>query len=139
MKISTFQNKIRILFCFIVAFALIMIIRLYFLQIVHGQKYNDKADRQYINISVDTYDRGSIFFQNKKGDIISAASLKTGYILALNTKLMGTDTEMYYKNISKTLPIDADTFYSKASKINDPYEEIARQIPEEKIKTLSEL
>ena len=65
MKTNTFQNKVRLIFCFIVLFALIMVVRLYFLQIVYGQNYTDKADRQYTNVSVDTYDRGSIFFKDK--------------------------------------------------------------------------
>ena len=116
-----------------------MVTRLYFLQVVHGQNYSDKADRQYTSISVDTFDRGSIYFQNKGGDLISAASLKTGYILAVNTKLIATDTEMYYKKISGIIPIDAGTFYSKISKVNDPYEEFQKQIPEDKIKLISDL
>ena len=139
MKTNTFQNNVRIVFGFVVVFALLMVVRLYFLQIVYGENYNEKADRQYTSISVDTYDRGSIFFQDKKGNLISAASLKTGYILALNTKLMATNTEMYYKKISEIIPIDAGSFYSKASKVNDPYEEILRQIPEEKIKKINDL
>ncbi len=139
MKTNNFPNKVRFIFCLVVIFGLIMVTRLYFLQIVYGQNYNEKADRQYTSISVDTYDRGSIFFQDKNGGLISAASLETGYILALNTKLMATNTEMYYKKISAILPMDAGTFYSKASKVNDPYEEIARQVPEEKIKKINEL
>jgi cell division protein FtsI (penicillin-binding protein 3)/stage V sporulation protein D (sporulation-specific penicillin-binding protein) len=137
MKINAFQNKIRLIFCFIVFFALIMIVRLYFLQVINGQNYSDKADRQYTSVSVDTYDRGSIYFLDKNNAKISAASLKTGYILALNTKLMATDTEMYYKKINEIFPIDAGVFYSKATKVNDPYEEIAVHIPEEQIKSLS--
>jgi len=139
MKTNPFQKKVRWIFGIIVFFALIMVTRLYFLQVVHGQNYSDKADRQYTSISVDTFDRGSIFFQNKDGDLISAASLKTGYILAVNTKLIATDTEMYYKKISGIIPIDAGTFYSKISKVNDPYEELAKQIPEDKIKLISNL
>ena len=139
MKINTFQNKVRLIFCFIAFFALIMAVRLYFLQIVYGQDYSEKADRQYTSISVDTYNRGAIFFQDKNSDIISAASLKTGYILALNTKIIATGTEIYYKKISEILPMDAGTFYSKASKINDSYEEIAKQVSEDEIKKISEL
>jgi len=116
-----------------------MVVRLYFLQIVHGETYIEKADRQYTSVSVDTYGRGTIFFQDKKGDLISAASLKTGYILAVNTRLMATDTEMYYEKLSKIIPIEAGAFYSKTSKINDPYEEIARRIPEEQIKQINDL
>ena len=139
MKTNPFQKKVRWIFGIIVFFALIMVTRLYFLQVVHGQNYSDKADRQYTSISVDTFDRGSIYFQNKGGDLISAASLKTGYILAVNTKLIATDTEMYYKKISGIIPIDAGTFYSKISKVNDPYEEFQKQIPEDKIKLISDL
>lgn len=139
MKTNPFQNKVRILFGFIIFFALIMVVRLYFLQIVHGETYIEKADRQYTSVSVDTYGRGTIFFQDKKGDLISAASLKTGYILAVNTRLMATDTEMYYEKLSKIIPIEAGAFYSKTSKINDPYEEIARRIPEEQIKQINDL
>ena len=139
MKTNAFQKKVRIIFCLLVLFALIMVVRLYFLQVVDGQIYAERADRQYTSRSVDTYDRGKIFFQDKNGDKISAASIKSGYILALNTKLMSTDTTMYYKKISEIIPIDADTFYSKASKVNDPYEEIAKQVPEEQIKKISEL
>mgnify|MGYP001604179959 FL=1 len=139
MKNSTFQNKVRVIFCLVVLFAFIMIVRLYFLQVVQGQNYSEKADRQYTNVSVDIYNRGSIFFQDKNEDLISAASLKTGYILALNTRVMATDTKMYYEKISSIIPMDAGSFYSKASKINDPYEEIARQIPEDKIKLINEI
>lgn len=139
MKINTFQNKIRLLFCFIVLFGFVMITRLYFLQVVHGQSYSEKADRQYTNISVDTYDRGSIFFQNKSGDLISAASLESGYILAVNTKLIATDTEMYYKKISNIIKIDVGTFYSKVSKVNDPYEVLATEVSESDIKKISDL
>jgi cell division protein FtsI (penicillin-binding protein 3)/stage V sporulation protein D (sporulation-specific penicillin-binding protein) len=116
-----------------------MIIRLYFLQVVYGQNYSEKADRQYTSVSVDTYNRGSIFFQDKNQDLISAASLKTGYILALNPRIMATDTQMYYDKISKIIPIDAGSFYSKVSRVNDPYEEIARHIPEEKIKIINDI
>ena len=139
MKTNTFQNNVRIIFGLIFTFALLMVVRLYFLQIVNGENYNEKADRQYISLSTDTYDRGSIFFKDKDNNLISAASLKSGYILALNTKIMATDTEMYYKKLSAIIPLDAGTFYSKASKLNDPYEEIAKEISQDKIKQISDL
>lgn len=139
MKTSNFQRNIRIIYGLVLFFALLMIVRLYFLQIVRGENYNEKADRQYTSVSVDTYDRGNIFFQDKAKNTISAATLKTGYILALNTKMMATDTEMYYKTISKIITLDAGEFYSKATKINDPYEEIAKHISEDKIKLINDL
>jgi len=139
MKTNSFQNKIRVIFGLIVIFSLLMVAKLYLLQVVNGQNYSDKEDRQYITVSVDTFDRGSIFFQDKNNSLISAAGLNSGYIIALNNKLVATDTDMYYKKISEILPIDAGTFYSKISKKNDPYEEIATHISEDKIKQISQL
>jgi cell division protein FtsI (penicillin-binding protein 3)/stage V sporulation protein D (sporulation-specific penicillin-binding protein) len=130
MKISDFQKRVRLIFILFVGFVFIVILRLYFLQIVYGENYSDRADRQYTNVSTDTYDRGNIFFEDKKGVLLSAASLKTGYILAINTGAMSTNTEDYYNKISSVIKIDAGDFYSKASKVDDPYELIARGISE---------
>jgi stage V sporulation protein D (sporulation-specific penicillin-binding protein) len=116
-----------------------MVVRLYFLQIVNGDTYSEKADRQYTSVSVDTFDRGNIFFRDKNGAQVAAASLKTGYILALNNKDIATDTESYYKKISEIIPLDASLFYSKISKKDDPYEEIATHITEEDIRKINEL
>ncbi|MEI8123818.1 MAG: hypothetical protein WCG60_01460, partial [bacterium] len=65
MKISCFQNRVRFIFAFFVLLVLIIVVRLYFLQVVDGGDYIEKADRQYINASGDTFDRGSIFFKDK--------------------------------------------------------------------------
>jgi cell division protein FtsI/penicillin-binding protein 2 len=139
MPKDLFKKRIRIIFSLFVLIALIMVIRLYFLQIVNGENYSDKADRQYISASTDTFDRGNIFFQSKDGSLVSAASLKSGYILALNVKNMSGNAEDYYKKISSIIPLDAASFYAKASKKDDPYEEIATHIKEAEIKKISEL
>jgi stage V sporulation protein D (sporulation-specific penicillin-binding protein) len=139
MKISCFQNRTRFIFVAFVFLAVLMIVRLYFLQVVDGQAYNDKADRQYTNVSSDTFDRGSIFFKDKDNSLISAASLKTGYIVALDNRSVSTDTKAYYEKLSKIIDIDAGDFYSKISKKDDPYEEIAKHIAEDKINKISAL
>ena len=109
------------------------------MQVVHGDYYSEKADNQYVSVSNDTFDRGTIFFQDKAQSLMSAAALKTGYILAINTKIMATDTDNYYKKISSIIPLDEADFYSKASKKDDPYEEISKEVPEDKIKQISAL
>lgn len=139
MKTNNFKVRVRLIFGGFLIVSLLMVVRLYFLQVVNGDLYNEKADRQYTSVSVNTYDRGSIFFEDKNGAPLSAASLKTGYILALNTKIMATDTEAYYSKISSILPLDAATFYAKVSAHDDSYTEIAREIPENKIKLINDL
>ncbi len=137
MKADFFKERIRVIFILLVVFAVIMIVRLYFLQVVNGNAYSEKADRQYTSISVDTFDRGNIFFKDKNGDLVSAASLKTGYLLALNVRSMSTDTEDYYNKISSVVSLDPASFYSKVSKKNDSYEVIAEHISEEQIKKIN--
>jgi cell division protein FtsI/penicillin-binding protein 2 len=139
MKINSLQNRIRLIFIGFVLLSLLIIARLYFLQVVSGDNYAEKADRQYVSIAGNTFDRGSIFFKDKKNNLISVAGLGTGYVIALNNRTTATDTSEYFSKLSKFLPIDASDFYSKISKKDDPYEVIADKIPADKIKAISDL
>jgi cell division protein FtsI/penicillin-binding protein 2 len=138
MKLNEEKNRIRfIFFCFVI-FALILIVRLYFIQIIHGQEYIDKADRQYVSQVHNIFDRGNIFFQNKDGSILGAASLMTGYIISLNPKKI-TDPDLVYNQISGILDIDVDSFYAKVNQKNSVYQKIAEHIPEGVMKEIESL
>jgi len=119
---------------FIIIIAGLIITKLFLVEIVHGNTYLEKADRQYISSS-DAFDRGSIFFENKKGVLISAATLKNGFKIILNTARAG-DPEKTYEKISSVIPIDYESFMKKAEKVNDPHEEIATKIDAEDAKKL---
>ncbi len=137
MKSFSFKGRIRLVFGIFILFALLMAVRLYFLQIVNGDKYSETADRQYVNISVNTYDRGSIFFKDKNGDLVSAAGLDSGYTVALNIRNMATDTD-YYKELSDIIPLDSASFYSEISN-GSSYVEIAHRVTEDQIKKVDDL
>ncbi len=138
MKDTVFKSRIRIFFVLVALFTLFIIVRLYFLQIINGSKYSDRANRQYVSISTDTFDRGSIFFEDKDGSRVSAAGLKSGYMLAFNLK-SATSTDDYFKKINAVLPIDESDFYSKISNKNASYVQIADKISEDDIKKISAL
>ncbi len=125
-----FSVRIRIISIFILFFSLLIIGRLYFLQIVHHSFYLNKADRQYMSSGGSLFDRGSIFFQSKDGDLISAATLQSGFIVAVNPVIL-SDTEMVYKKLNSITSISHDNFITKATKKNDPYEEIATKVPQD--------
>ena len=121
-----------------VAFSLILVAKLFFVQIVHGNTYSESADRQYATPSSDIYERGSIFFTNKDGRLISAATQITGFKIAIDpTKI--TDAEKAYQQLSTLTVLDHDDFLARASKINDPYEEISNHLPKEKADAISAL
>ncbi len=139
MHASVFQGRVRLLFGLLVLVALVMIIRLYFLQVVYTNVYAERADRQYTSMSVDAFDRGSIFFEDRDGSLVSAAGIKTGYVIALNMRSVATDTERYFSELSSILPISAADFYAIAAKKDDPYEVIAKHVDDAAVAKVSAL
>jgi cell division protein FtsI/penicillin-binding protein 2 len=108
-------------------------------QIVHGSYYSEIADRQYATPRGSIFDRGSIFFKETDGKLISAAGLKSGYIVAMNPEKI-TEREGLYGVLIKYIPeLSHDIFIGKASKKDDPYEEIAHRVSKENVDAISAL
>jgi len=76
--------RIRIITGCILFLAVILIGRLYQLQVLAFDHYTERAERQYIHTKQDLYSRGSIYFTTKEGEKVSAASVRSGFVLALN-------------------------------------------------------
>lgn len=127
MNVNGEKIRIRVVFVLFIFFALILILRLYQVQIIHGQEYTDKADHQYVSFASQLYDRGNIFFENKDGTVLSAATLATGYTISLNPSKI-QDVSAVYKVLSEALPLSVDSFYIKANKKNSVYEKIADRV-----------
>lgn len=126
----SFVLRIRILSGFIVFCAFVFVVRLYFIQIVSGDEFSDKADRQYTQSVSTSFERGTIYFRNKDDSRTTAATLKSGFTIAINpTKI--TDPEGTYQKLSELLELDHDVFVAKATKPKDPYEEIAKRVEPE--------
>ncbi len=124
---SNYATRIRVISIGLFLFALILIGKLYFLQIVHNDYYTQKADRQYTSTSGNIFSRGSIYLSNKDGSVVSGATLQSGFTVAINPKLL-TDPEGVYKKLNVLLPLDHSVFITKATKPNDPYEELAKHV-----------
>ena len=126
----TFKAKARIVYFLISFFAVIIVARLFFIQIVKGDDYKKEAEKQYNASSLEDFDRGSIYFTEKLGNRISAAIVKNGYQVAINPKFL-TNHEEVYKKITEVILVDKESFMSKAMKKDDPYEVLVRRIDEE--------
>ncbi|MBM2818171.1 MAG: peptidoglycan glycosyltransferase, cell division protein FtsI (penicillin-binding protein 3) [Parcubacteria group bacterium] len=135
---SKFQFRIRLLFSLVLIAASVLAINLYMVQILKGETYKDKAERQYVSPKESIFDRGKIYFSNKDGTILSAATIKSGFTLAINPKKIA-DPQDVYKKLSAVAPIDEAKFLMKASKTDDPYEELEKRISEEKAKEIDSL
>ncbi|MBI2046144.1 MAG: penicillin-binding protein 2 [Parcubacteria group bacterium] len=125
-----YSFRIRILSILAFLFASVLAVRLFFVQIVDGQEYSDKADGQYVTSATPLFNRGSIYFQEKNGNPVSAATLKTGLALAINPKEL-TNIEQAYEKLNAIIPINREFFFLHAGKKDDPYEAIAAHLSEE--------
>ena len=124
------RKRLRLLAALVVLCGLLFIGRLYLLQIVHGDEFAKEAKSQYIATIPNLYNRGNIYFETKEGKKVAAATVNSGYVIAIDPKLI-SDPEMAYKLIATVIPTLAyDEFITKANKKQDPYEEIAVHVPE---------
>jgi cell division protein FtsI/penicillin-binding protein 2 len=108
--------------------ASVIVCRLFFVQVVRGNLYRQEANDQYVaHTENGRFDRGSIFFQERDGTLISAATLTTGYTLAINPSVL-KDVSGAYDKLSVITPLDKKTFLFRANKKTDPYEEISKHL-----------
>lgn len=119
-----YRNRLRVVFVTITLVMVLFVYRLVGLQITHAEDYQLLADRQYVTNSAQLFDRGSIFFSDKNNKVISAATIKTGYKVAISPKDI-PDPQATYAALSEIVPtLNEEIFLARASKEKDPYEEI---------------
>ena len=108
------------------------------IQVVQGSAYREKAEGQYVHTVHDLYKRGSIYFSTKDNELVSAATVKTGFLLAIDPSKI-VDADDAYNKISNVIQIDKDNFIARAHKKDKKYQEINREVENadaEKIKAL---
>jgi Cell division protein FtsI/penicillin-binding protein 2 len=136
-----YQGRLRFLTFATIAFALLLISKLYYVQILNGDVYRAKADHQYVDIS-NFFDRGSIFFTTKDGSLVPAASMKSGFILSIDPQLfrqLSLDKNVAYEKLNNVYPIDKSLWDTKSSRDYDPYEELAKRLPKETAEKINAL
>ena len=132
------HTRLIIVLSLIALFALLIIGKLFSLQIIHGQEFNQRADRQYAPSS-DNFDRGKIYATAKDGSLVELASVTQGYKLAMVPNQV-TDKEGTYAALAKIIPtLDHDEFITHADKTDDPYEEVATELSKEQADSITAL
>jgi stage V sporulation protein D (sporulation-specific penicillin-binding protein) len=123
----SFIIRARILCGFFVVVALLLVVRLYFVQVVHGAEYQNQAVAQYVAPDSDTDNRGNIFFTTKDGQLVSAAVMQSGWRIAINPQSI-VNPQSVYAQLNAITPIDNQRFFTDAAKKSDPYEEVALRV-----------
>lgn len=124
---ARFIARVRIVATLCVLFGLVIIGRLYFLQIMQGSAYGARANAQFITPANPLLSRDSIFMTNKDGTEITVASMKSGFSLAVNpTKI--SNPEETYTAVNALVPINHDDFIAKATKQGSQYRLVAAHL-----------
>ena len=131
------MRRIQLLRIFILIFALVLIGRLFYIQIIENQIYRDQADRQYVKRGQAVYDRGTIYFSPRTGSIISAATLASGYSVTIEPNKI-EHPEDVFNALSGILSIDESILLAKIEG-NKTYVEIAKHVDEKTAERIQNL
>ncbi len=132
----SFPSRSSVVLLCLAIFGLILITKLFLVQVVHGDTYSESADRQYTTPQNNIYERGTIFFESKDGQLISAATQVAGFKVAIDSRKI-INPEDAFNKINKIIILDRDNFMAKAAKTNDPYEEVANRLSKKEADAIS--
>lgn len=122
----------------ILLISLLLIAKLGYIQIVLGEMYRNKAEQQYTNPFSDSFNRGAIFFEEKTGRKISAATVTAEYSLAIDPSQV-TEPERLADNLLSIISFDRADFINRSSDKNSRYKEIVKHIDEGKVVAIKAL
>ncbi|MBP9816869.1 MAG: penicillin-binding protein 2 [Candidatus Pacebacteria bacterium] len=135
---AALRLRLRVLAGFLILIVFVLVARLYFVQIVNGDEYSLRAERQYVSASHTLYDRGSIYYTRKDGTALSGAALATGFLVAIDPSKLKNAPEVYDALVA-LFPLERETYDAAVAKTNDPYEVLARRVPEDAGRAISAL
>ena len=120
-------TRIRLVFAIVLAGAALIIARLFFLQVVSGEYYKTQASRQQNFSQILTPRRGEIYLSDRKGNMLSLASTKEGYLLFINPQKI-KEPEAVLEKLKLLVPLERENFLKRAAKTGDPYEVVAHRL-----------
>lgn len=135
---SSSVTRIRLLSGVVILAVIILLSKLWSLQVIKGDDFRIRAERQYLHPTDSTWNRGSIFFGSRDNTTIAAATLKTGYILAINPKIL-ENSEVAYKKVNDLYKIDKDNFITKSADKTLQYVGLAKKLDEDVAKKIGSL
>ena len=112
MKAVNYKLRIWIVFTLLVLFSILLVYRLYTIQIVSGADFRSLGENQYVRPTSNLFDRGDIFFSTRDGGRVPAGTLKHGFIVAINPKIL-ENNENAYSKLSEISDLDEDKVMGK--------------------------
>ncbi len=131
--------RFRLISIFILLFSCFLVLRLFFLQVVRHDYYQNLAGRQYVQPAARLFDRGSIYFQTKDGNLVSAATIKQSYVLAVNPKLAPSGETLFSKLTPLVPTLEQAVVLAKTAKKDSSYQVLANRLDEQTVDRIRQL
>lgn len=128
MKRAQLTFRIRLLSAIIVMAGLVLVGRLYHIQVVNAAYYAERAESQYVHTKTDLYTRGSIFFTTRDETTLSAAAIQSGYVLAASPEQITLPVDEFCRNLEPYLDTTAERCAERVSAPGRTYVELASQV-----------
>jgi len=122
--------RVRAVAAAICTVAVLLLVRSYVVQVTHGSQYALQAEAQYTRTTSQLYDRGSIYFSTRDGATLSAASIKSGYVLALDPSRI-TDAADVCGQIIEVVQVAPELCLLRATLSNRTYVELTDGMTDE--------
>ncbi|MBI2175541.1 MAG: penicillin-binding protein 2 [Parcubacteria group bacterium] len=132
MKTSS-HRRIKIVNLLLITAGLVLIGRLFSIQVVRHDYYNERAFVQQTHTNPLVLKRGKIYFTEKDGNKLAAASVRSGYYMALRPSDIITP-QLLYEELVPFVPELAQTresFLRRAANKDDPFEIVAHRLGRE--------
>lgn len=129
--------RIRIITALILCIAVLLVYRLYDVQVRKHDEYSARAESQYVHTVHTLFDRGDIRFTTRAGEQVSAATVRSGYLLAVNPGEI-TDADSLYETLRPYLTVDQETFVTRATLPNRTYVEVESRMSDDVAAAVSE-
>jgi cell division protein FtsI/penicillin-binding protein 2 len=110
------RKRINFFIFIIFFFFSLIILRLFYLQILHGKEYKAQGEDQYFFTTGDNFNRGTINFTDKNGSFTTAVQMTNEYNIAIDPKTIQNNFDIKIKNLENKESYQND-IYIKISDI----------------------
>lgn len=135
-----YRLRFRVTVLLFFLMAVVLASRLFFIQVANRGTYAARAERQYssyqskASISV----RGDIYFQEKDANLVSAATVKDGFFVSVNPKIINNPGNVC-KRMAEIVPVGEGECMEKTLKKEDTFEKIAQHLSPERAEKIKKL
>ncbi|MCA9353400.1 penicillin-binding protein 2 [Candidatus Nomurabacteria bacterium] len=135
---NTHISRIRFLSIGLMALSLLVIVKLFTIQVLNVDEYRKEAEEKYVSQKSPTFKRGDIYMEDKDGGLIALATTKSGYKLQIVPNQI-EDVDGTLEALKQYIDIDEEKYNSTIEKADGKFYEVHHEIDKDEGVSISEL